>query len=148
VLRRGDLVLDPRTRQVRRGDRAIMLTRPSSSCSSCCSATSASCSPGTSASIRVWDYGFGSTSNTLKVHIGYLPRKLESAGLTAGTSILAASVRPDGSDQVRSRTRLRSGRDVGGSPLAMANSGPVVELGDFVASDGRRLPNPGRRRRG
>jgi hypothetical protein len=25
---------------------------------------------------------------------------------------------------------------------------PVIELGDFVASDGRRQPNPGRRRRG
>jgi two-component system, OmpR family, response regulator MprA len=27
VLRRGDLVVDPRTRHVRRGDRAITLTR-------------------------------------------------------------------------------------------------------------------------
>ena len=29
---------------------------------------------------RVWGYDFGSTSNTLNVHIGYLRRKLESGG--------------------------------------------------------------------
>ena len=45
TLRFADLELDPATREVRRGERAIELTAPSSTCSSSSCATRGRCSP-------------------------------------------------------------------------------------------------------
>jgi two-component system response regulator MprA len=80
VLRHGDLVLDPRTRQVRRGDRAITLTRLEFELLELFLRNQRFVLTRDVIFDRVWGYGFGSTSNTLNVHIGYLRRKLELAG--------------------------------------------------------------------
>jgi DNA-binding response OmpR family regulator len=71
VLRHGDLALDPRTRQVRRGDRAIALTRLEFELLELLLRNQRFVLTRDVIFDRVWGYGVGTTSNTLNVHIGY-----------------------------------------------------------------------------
>jgi two-component system response regulator MprA len=76
----ADLVLDPATREVRRGDRRIDL-RPTEFAL----LEALMSDPGrvmTRAVLHesVWGYDFGRDSKTLDVHIGYLRRKTEAGG--------------------------------------------------------------------
>jgi two-component system, OmpR family, response regulator MprA len=80
VLRHGDLALDPRSRQVRRGDRPITLTRLEFELVELFLRNPRMVLTRDVIFDRVWGYGFGSTSNTLNVHIGYVRRKLEAEG--------------------------------------------------------------------
>jgi two-component system, OmpR family, response regulator MprA len=80
VLRYRDLALDPRSRQVRRGDRLIPLTRLEFELIDLFLRNPRVVLTRDVIFDRVWGYGFGSTSNTLNVHIGYVRRKLEEAG--------------------------------------------------------------------
>jgi DNA-binding response OmpR family regulator len=67
VLRHGDLALDPRTRQVRRGDRAIALTRLEFEMLELFLRNQRFVLTRDVIFDRVWGYGFGTTSNTLNV---------------------------------------------------------------------------------
>ncbi len=76
VLRVGDLVLDPATREVKRGDVDVELTKTEFQLLELLMSN-----PGIVLSRgqiyeRVWDYDFGPTSNSLEVYVGYLRRKL------------------------------------------------------------------------
>jgi two-component system response regulator MprA len=80
VLRFGDLELDPGTREVRRGERQIELTRTEFSLLELFLRNPRQ---GLTRSVifeRVWGYDFGFGSNSLDVYIGYLRRKTEAAG--------------------------------------------------------------------
>jgi DNA-binding response OmpR family regulator len=80
VLRYGDLALDPRTREVRRGARDVELTRREFDLLALFIRHPRMVMTRELIFDRVWGYGFGTTSNTLNVHIGSLRRKLESGG--------------------------------------------------------------------
>lgn len=80
VLRYGDLALDPRTREVRRGARDVELTRREFDLLALFIRHPRMVMTRELIFDRVWGYGFGTTSNTLNVHIGSLRRKLECGG--------------------------------------------------------------------
>lgn len=80
VLRFDDLVLDPKTRDVFRGERAIELTRTEFSLLEYLLANPRIVLTRSQIFQEVWGYDFGPTSNSLEVYIGYLRRKLESDG--------------------------------------------------------------------
>jgi two-component system response regulator MprA len=76
----GDLELDLDTREARRGERSFDLSRTEFAL-----LRQFMLRPGevltTSVIYRaVWGYDFGATSNTLRVYVGYLRRKLEAGG--------------------------------------------------------------------
>src|SRR5437879_5777572 len=80
VLRYHDLTLDPATRDVWRGRRAIELTPTEFRLLELFL-----CHPGevltrTTIFLRVWGFDFGSSSNSLTVYVGYLRRKTEGGG--------------------------------------------------------------------
>ena len=80
VLRFADLALDPATREVRRGGRAVDLTRTEFLLLELFLLNPRQVLPRSLIFERVWGYDFGPTSNSLEVYVGYLRRKLEAAG--------------------------------------------------------------------
>jgi two-component system response regulator MprA len=80
VLRFADLELDPSTREVRRGDREIELTRTEFHLLELFLRNPRQVLTRSLIFERVWGYDFGPTSNSLDVYIGYLRRKTEGGG--------------------------------------------------------------------
>ena len=80
VLRFGDLSLDPGTREVRRGDRSMELTRTEFLLLELLLRNARQVLPRELIFDRVWGYDFGANSNSLEVYIGYLRRKTEAGG--------------------------------------------------------------------
>jgi two-component system response regulator MprA len=79
-LRFGDLSLDPGTREVKRGERQIELTRTEFLLLELLLRNARQVLPREVIFDRVWGYDFGANSNSLEVYIGYLRRKTEAAG--------------------------------------------------------------------
>jgi two-component system response regulator MprA len=80
VLRFADLELDPATREVRRGDRPMELTRTEFHLLELFLRNPRQVLTRSLIFERVWGYDFGPTSNSLDVYVGYLRRKTEAAG--------------------------------------------------------------------
>jgi two-component system, OmpR family, response regulator MprA len=76
----ADLTLDPGTREVRRGDRSIELTRTEFHLLELFMRNPRQVLTRDVIFDRVWGYDFGPSSNSLEVYIGYLRRKTEAAG--------------------------------------------------------------------
>jgi two-component system response regulator MprA len=76
----GDLTLDPATREVRRGDRAISLTRTEFSLLELLMLHPRQVLTREQILNDVWGYDFPTTANSLEVYIGYLRRKTELDG--------------------------------------------------------------------
>jgi two-component system response regulator MprA len=79
-LRFADLELDPVTRDVRRGDRAIELTRTEFLLLELFLLNPKRVLTREVIFDRVWGYDFGPSSNALEVYVGYLRRKTEAGG--------------------------------------------------------------------
>jgi two-component system response regulator MprA len=79
-LRFSDLELDPVTLEVRRGDRAIELTRTEHLLLELFLLNPRRVLTREVIFDRVWGYDFGPTSNALEVYVGYLRRKTEANG--------------------------------------------------------------------
>src|SRR5215208_1729638 len=79
-LRFGDLTMDTGTREVRRGERSIELTRTEFLLLELFLRNPRQVLTRSLIFDRVWGYDFGPTSNSLEVYVGYLRRKLEEAG--------------------------------------------------------------------
>jgi two-component system, OmpR family, response regulator MprA len=80
VVRFADLELDPATREVRRSDRRIDLTRTEFSLLELFMRNPRQVLTRSIIFERVWGYDFGYASNSLDVYIGYLRRKTEADG--------------------------------------------------------------------
>jgi two-component system response regulator MprA len=80
VLRFGDVMLDPATREASRGDRRMQLTRTEFNLLELFMRNPRQVLTRSQIYERVWGYDFGATSNALWVYIGYLRRKLEETG--------------------------------------------------------------------
>jgi two-component system response regulator MprA len=80
VLRFADLSLDPGTREVRRGDRLIELTRTEFLLLELLLRNARQVLTRELIFDRVWGYDFGPASNSLEVYVGYLRRKTEARG--------------------------------------------------------------------
>ena len=80
VLRFADVTLDPRTHEVRRGEREIELTRTEFQLLELFLRNPRQVLTRSIIFERVWGYDFGPTSNSLEVYIGYLRRKTEAGG--------------------------------------------------------------------
>src|SRR6188474_1142595 len=80
VLRFSDPQLDRGTREVRRGDAAIDLTRTEFALLELFLRNPRQVLTRSIIFERVWGYDFGPTSNSLDVYIGYLRRKTEEGG--------------------------------------------------------------------
>ena len=80
TLRFGDLVLDPVSYEVRRGERRLELTRTEFLLLELFLQHPRQVLTRTQIFERVWDYDFGPASNSLEVYVGYLRRKTEAAG--------------------------------------------------------------------
>jgi two-component system response regulator MprA len=80
VLRFGDLELDPVAREVRRGERAVELSRTEFNLLELFLEHPRQVLTRTQIFERVWGYDFGATSNALGVYMGYLRRKTEAGG--------------------------------------------------------------------
>ena len=80
LLRFSDLQLDLGTREVRRGDAAIDLTRTEFALLELFLRNPRQVLTRSIIFERVWGYDFGPTSNSLDVYIGYLRRKTEDGG--------------------------------------------------------------------
>jgi two-component system response regulator MprA len=76
TLRLADLVLDPGTREVRRGDDELDLTKTEFALLELLMANAGIVLSRSQIYERVWDYDFGPTSNSLEVYVGYLRRKM------------------------------------------------------------------------
>jgi len=76
----GDLTLDPGTREVRRGDRQIELTRTEFLLLELFLRNPRQVLTRDVIFDRVWGYDFGPASNSLEVYVGYLRRKTEADG--------------------------------------------------------------------
>jgi len=74
----GDLTLDPGTREVRRGDRPIELTRTEFLLLELFLRNPRQVLTRDVIFDRVWGYDFGPASNSLEVYVGYLRRKTEA----------------------------------------------------------------------
>jgi two-component system, OmpR family, response regulator MprA len=79
-LRFADVELDPATREVRRGERRIELTRTEFNLLELFLRNPRQVLTRSLIFERVWGYDFGPTSNALDVYIGYLRRKTEAGG--------------------------------------------------------------------
>jgi two-component system, OmpR family, response regulator MprA len=79
-LRFADLSLSPSTREVRRGERRLELTRTEFSLLELLMENPRLVLCRSQIFEHVWGYDFGPTSNSLGVYIGYLRRKLEADG--------------------------------------------------------------------
>lgn len=80
ALRFADLELDPGTREVKRGDELIELTRTEFSLLELFMLNPRQVLTRSVIFERVWGYDFGYGSNSLDVYIGYLRRKTEAGG--------------------------------------------------------------------
>jgi two-component system, OmpR family, response regulator MprA len=80
ALRFEDLVLDLTTREVRRGARAIDLTRTEFELLELFLRHPGQVLTREEISKEVWGFDFGPTSNSLNVYMGYLRRKTENGG--------------------------------------------------------------------
>jgi two-component system response regulator MprA len=80
TLQFADVVLDPSTREVHRGDRRLQLTRTEFNLLELFLRNPRQVLTRSQIYERVWGYDFGATSNALWVYIGYLRRKLEEGG--------------------------------------------------------------------
>jgi len=80
VLRFAGVALDPSTREVRRGERDVELTRTEFLLLELFLLNPRQVLPRALIFDRVWGYDFGPTSNSLEVYVGYLRRKLEAGG--------------------------------------------------------------------
>jgi two-component system response regulator MprA len=80
VLRFADLSLDPATREVRRGERRIELTRTEFHLLELFLRNPRQVLTRSLIFERVWGYDFGPSSNSLDVYVGYLRRKTEAGG--------------------------------------------------------------------
>lgn len=80
VLRHGDLTLEPGSRRVLRGERAIELTRTEFLLLELFLRHPEQVLTREVISANVWEYDFGPASNSLDVYVGYLRRKTEAAG--------------------------------------------------------------------
>jgi len=76
----ADLMLDPGTHEVRRGDRPIELTRTEFLLLELFMRNPRQVLTRDVIFDRVWGYDFGPSSNSLEVYVGYLRRKTESGG--------------------------------------------------------------------
>ena len=76
----SDLSLDPVTREVRRGERAISLTRTEFSLLEMLIANPRRVLTRSRILEEVWGYDFPTTGNALEVYVGYLRRKTEADG--------------------------------------------------------------------
>ncbi|HEV2778741.1 MAG TPA: response regulator transcription factor [Actinophytocola sp.] len=79
-LRFADLALDPGTREVRRGDRSISLTRTEFALLELLLSHPKQVLTRGRILEDVWGYDFPTSGNALEVYIGYLRRKTEAAG--------------------------------------------------------------------
>lgn len=79
-LRFSDLELDPATREVRRGDRRISLTRTEFSLLELFMSHPRQVLTRTRILEDVWGYDFPTSGNALEVYVGYLRRKTEADG--------------------------------------------------------------------
>ncbi|HLK42355.1 MAG TPA: response regulator transcription factor, partial [Thermoleophilia bacterium] len=79
-LRFGDILLDPGTRELHRGERLIDLTRTEYLLMELFLRNPRQVLPRSLIFERVWGYDFGYATNSLDVYIGYLRRKLEAGG--------------------------------------------------------------------
>jgi two-component system response regulator MprA len=82
VLRFADLVLDPTTHEVVRGERRIELTLTEFTLLELFLSHPREVLPRALIFTTVWGFDFGSSSNSLNVRIGHLRRKLEAGGGT------------------------------------------------------------------
>jgi two-component system response regulator MprA len=89
VLRYADLVLDPVTREVHRGERALELSPTEFSLLEMFLLHPRQVLTRSALYSAVWGYDFGSSSKSLEVYVGYLRRKTEDGG----TSRLLHTVR-------------------------------------------------------
>jgi two-component system response regulator MprA len=80
VLRFGDLQLDPGTREVRRGERPISLTRTEFALLELFMAHPKQVLTRGKLLEDVWGYDFPTSGNALEVYVGYLRRKTEAEG--------------------------------------------------------------------
>jgi two-component system response regulator MprA len=80
VVQVGDLRLDPATREVRRGEHLIDLTKTEFQLLELFMINSGIVLSRATIYERIWDYDFGPTSNSLEVYVGYLRRKTEPDG--------------------------------------------------------------------
>jgi two-component system, OmpR family, response regulator MprA len=80
VLRFDDLELDPRSHEVRRGERVIELTRTEFLLLELFLCHPRQVLTRDQIFERVWGYDFGPASNSLEVYVGYLRRKTEAEG--------------------------------------------------------------------
>ncbi|MBW4719082.1 response regulator transcription factor [Saccharothrix obliqua] len=80
VLRFADLELDPGTREVRRGDRPISLTRTEFALLELFLAHPKQVLTRSRILEDVWGYDFPTSGNALEVYVGYLRRKTEAEG--------------------------------------------------------------------
>jgi two-component system response regulator MprA len=76
----GDLELNPRTREVRRGDRAVELTRTEFALLELLMRNTGVVLTRDTIRERVWGFEDSYGSNTLDVYVGYLRRKTEAGG--------------------------------------------------------------------
>jgi two-component system response regulator MprA len=76
----GDLSLDPAAREVRRGAREVGLTRTEFNLLELFLRNPRQVLTRALIAERIWGYDVGPSSNALEVYVGYLRRKLESAG--------------------------------------------------------------------
>jgi two-component system response regulator MprA len=79
-LRFADVVLDPKTHSMRRGDSEIDLTKTEYLLMELFLRNPRQVLPRSLIFERVWGYDFGYATNSLDVYIGYLRRKLEANG--------------------------------------------------------------------
>jgi two-component system, OmpR family, response regulator MprA len=80
ALRFADLVLDPGTREVCRGDRPIRLTRTEFALLETLLSRPRRVLTRSQILEEVWGYDFPTTANSLEVYVGYLRRKTEEGG--------------------------------------------------------------------
>lgn len=80
ALRFGNLVLDPLSREVRRGERPIELTRTEFNLLELFMTNPRQVLTRSQIYERVWGFDFGPRSTSLAVYVGYLRRKLEAEG--------------------------------------------------------------------
>ncbi len=80
LMRVGDLTLDPPTREVRRGDSPIELTKTEFQLLELLMLNQGIVLTRETIYERIWGFDFGTSSNSLDVYIGYLRRKTEPKG--------------------------------------------------------------------
>jgi two-component system response regulator MprA len=80
VLRFSDVTLDPRTRVVTRGGRAIELTPIEFALLELFLENAGTVLARSLIFLRVWGFDLRATSNSLNVYVGYLRRKTEAEG--------------------------------------------------------------------